>query len=108
MPRRLIHYLRNERKRLGLTQADIAALLGVHWKTRVSRYEREPALPPLDAGLAYQAIYGKPVSEIFSGASAKVRANVRDRARQLIAKLPASTSRPGELRRKRSLERIAA
>jgi len=107
MPRRLIHYLRNERKRLGLTQADIAALLGVQWKTRVSRYERGPALPPLDTGLAYQEIYGKPVNEIFSGANAKVRAEVRERARHLLGKLPASAN-PAELRRKRSLERIAA
>ena len=107
MPRKLVHYLRNDRKRLGLTQADIAALLGAPWKTRVSRYERDPALPPLDAGLAYEAIYGRPVSDIFSGASAKVRGDVRERARHLLGKLPEPTSQ-AELRRKRSLERIAA
>jgi transcriptional regulator with XRE-family HTH domain len=107
MSRRLVHYLRNERRRLGLTQADIAALLGVRWKTRVSRYEREPSLPPLDAALAYEGIYGRPISEIFSGASAKVRAGIRERAQNLLQKSRDAAS-PVELRRRRSLERIAA
>jgi transcriptional regulator with XRE-family HTH domain len=107
MPRKLTHYLRNERRRLGFTQADIAALLGAAWKTRVSRYEREPALPPLDAGLAYQAIFHKPLGEIFGGATAKIRAEVRERARGLLASSPVAHS-PTALRRKRSLERIIA
>jgi transcriptional regulator with XRE-family HTH domain len=107
MPRRLAHYLRNERKRLGLTQADISTLLGGGWKTRISKYERSEVQPPLDAGLAYQTIYGKPVSEIFSGANVKIRSAVRDRARHLLRTLPDTTNEI-ELRRKRSLERIAA
>jgi transcriptional regulator with XRE-family HTH domain len=107
MPRKLLHYLRNERRRLGFTQADIGVLLGVPWKTRVSRYEREATLPPLDAGLAYQEIYGKPVGNIFSGVSAKIHADVRARARDLLAKSPPPTT-PVELRRKQALERIAA
>jgi transcriptional regulator with XRE-family HTH domain len=107
MPRKLVHYLRNERKRLGLTQADIAALLGMQWKTRVSKYERGEVQPSLDIGLAYQKIYGKPIAEIFGGANAKVRASVRERARRLLRDLPDSGSEL-ELRRKRSLERIAA
>lgn len=107
MPRKLLHYLRNERRRLGFTQADVAMLLGVPWKTRVSRYERERALPPLDAGLAYQEIYGKPVSDIFSGASAKIHGAVRQRAHDLLSKAPSPTT-PVALRRKQSLQRIAA
>jgi transcriptional regulator with XRE-family HTH domain len=107
MARRLLHYLRNERRRLGFTQADIAALLGVQWKTRVSRYERGPALPPLDAGFAYEKIYGKPVKDIFGGASAKAGVYVRDRARDLLAKSPVPHT-AAEARRIRSLERIAA
>ena len=107
MPRKLAHYLRNERKRLALTQADISALLGGGAKTRISKYERGEVRPPLDTGLAYQKIYGKPVSEIFSGANAKIRSAVRDRARHLLRELPETASEV-EVRRKRSLERIAA
>ena len=107
MSRRLLHYLRNERRRLGFTQADIAALLGVQWKTRVSRYERGPALPSLVTGFAYAKIYSKPVKDIFGGASAKVDMDVRDRARDLLAKSPVPHT-PAEVRRKESLERIAA
>lgn len=107
MSRKIVHYLRNERRRLGLTQADVTALLGVRWKTRVSRYERQRTLPPLDVGLAYETIAGKPVAEIFGGAQETIEEGVRERARDLLAKSEA-TNTPGRERRRQSLERIAA
>jgi len=106
MPRKLVHYLRNERRRNALTQADIAALLGGPWKGRVSWYERG-AVPPTDVALAYEAILGKPVSELLGGAYDEAAFNVRRRARDLLERDGiANTSR--RLRRRRTLERIAA
>jgi transcriptional regulator with XRE-family HTH domain len=106
MPRKVIHYLRKERVAAALTQADIAALFGVRWKSRVARYERG-SLPPTDYALAYQAIYGKPVSTLLHERYQDVSAEVRERARQLLAQSgTASTAR--RLRRQRSLERIVA
>src|SRR5712691_8945476 len=66
MSRKLRHYLRNERRRAALTQADVAALLGGRWKGRICKYERG-AIPPTEVALAYEAILGKPASELLGG-----------------------------------------
>ena len=106
MSRKLVHYLRSERRRAALTQADVAALLGGPWKGRVSWYERG-AIPPTAVALAYEAILGKPISELLGGTFDEVSFRVRSRARELLEKDAApSTSRL--LRRRRALERIAA
>jgi transcriptional regulator with XRE-family HTH domain len=106
MSRKLVHYLRNERRRAALTQADIAALLGGPWKGRVSWYERG-AVPPIDVALEYEAILHKPVSELLGGAYDRAAFVVRQRARELLNKNDlANTAR--RLRRRKALERIVA
>jgi transcriptional regulator with XRE-family HTH domain len=106
MPHKVVHYLRNERVAAALTQADIAALLGVPWKSRVVRYERKGVVPPITSALAYEAIYGKPVARLLRGAYYDVESAVRKRAREILAhEDKPHTAR--QLRRQRSLERIA-
>lgn len=106
MPRKLVHYLRSERRRQGLTQADVATLLGGPWKGRVSWYERG-ALPPTSVALEYEAILGKPISDLFGGAFDRAAFNVRQRARDLLRRDTAPNT-PRRLRRHHTLERIAA
>jgi transcriptional regulator with XRE-family HTH domain len=105
MSHKLIHYLRSERRRDGFTQDDIAALLGVPWKSRIAWYERGN-LPPVETALAYQAIYGKPVSDLLGGAYDRIALAVRQRAQGLLTKTN-GVNTPRGLRRKRSLLRIA-
>src|SRR5690242_14631654 len=83
MSNRFAHYLRNERRRKGLSQDDIAALLGGLWKGRVSRYERG-YLPPTAVALGYEAILHKHVSDLLAGAFDDARTDVRRRARTLL------------------------
>ena len=107
MPRHVVHYLRKERRKRALSQADICALLDAPWKSKVSRYERQQKLPPLETALAFEVILKKPISEIFGGAYAKTLRDVRRRARQLlIADDHVPPTR--RFRRRRSLEQIAA
>ena len=105
MPPKLIHYLRNERRETGLTQADLAALLGARWKSKVSRYERRQAVPPLETALGYEAVMRKPVAQLFAGMYYAVAAGVRARARDLLAR-SGDANTALRARRKRSLERI--
>ena len=104
MSHKLIHYLRSERRRDGFTQADIAALLGVPWKSRIAWYERGN-LPPVETALAYQAIFGKAVSDLLGGAYDKISLAVRRRAQGMLAN-GRDANTPREQRRKRSLLRI--
>lgn len=105
MARKLRHYLRNERRRAALTQADIAILLGGPWKGRVSWYERG-AIPPIEVALAYEAIFGKPVAELLGSTFDEAAFHVRTRARDLL-RLEVAPTTPRRLRRRKTLERIA-
>ncbi len=84
----------------------MAALLGGPWKGRVSWYERG-ALPPIEAALAYEAIFRKPISELLGGTYERAAFNVRHRAQDLLAK-DGGPNTPTGVRRRRTLERIAA
>lgn len=106
MSRNSQHHLRSERRLKGFTQADIAVLLGVPWKTRVARYERD-TIPPTTFALAYETIYGKPVAELLAVHRKRIEGEVRERARQLLS-VAAVANTPRRVLRQKSLERIAA
>jgi len=80
---KLEHYLRACRKRSGLTQTDVAYLLGSKTRAQVSRYERRWNAPTLRTALAFEALFGTPVSEIFAGMYESVDEELKRRAREL-------------------------
>ena len=106
MKRKLLHYLRAERRRAALTQTDVAQLLGAASKGRVSRYERGQ-IPPIKSALAYQAIFDVAVADLLNATYADIASRIRGRARDLLRN-PPSTSTPRQARRRQTLERIAA
>lgn len=106
MPHKFPHYLRRERRRIGLSQADIAALLGGPWKGRVSWYEHG-AIPPTPAALEYEAILGRPVSDLLGSAFQLAVFKVRQRAQELLRR-DANPHTPRQWKRHHTLERIAA
>src|SRR5689334_21961870 len=108
MSRNLPHYLRSERKRAELSQRDVAALMGNRTVSKISRYEQRRRLPPLRTALAYEAILGKPIAELFAGTSGPIRADVARRARLLLARSGIATKHREPLHRKRSIETIAS
>jgi transcriptional regulator with XRE-family HTH domain len=63
--KRMASHVRTYRKKSGLTQLDLARLLGHGSIGRVSRHERGITLPSLPAALGYEAIFGIPISELF-------------------------------------------
>ena len=85
--RRLPNYLRASRKQAGLSQDDLAFLLGCESGTKVSRYEmfrRQPGLPTV---FALEAIFGKPARELFAGMYEDAEQQTAERARRLIQRL---------------------
>lgn len=106
MTRRLPHYVKHERKRAGLAQADVAYLLGVHAPSKVVRYEGGRHLPPLKTALAYEALFGIPVAELFPGTVKAVRKQLQRRAKRWVNLLERLPQTPRLSRRQRSLEKI--
>jgi transcriptional regulator with XRE-family HTH domain len=98
----LPNYLRPNRKRLGLFQGDVAFLLGVKHGEAVCRMEQFVRTPSLDQALAYEAIYGKPVRELFPGVYARAAEGIAARVDALAEELRSKTA-PGAISRKRQI-----
>ena len=65
--RKFPNHLRSLRKHSGLSQEEVAFLLGGHNGGKVSRYEQCNRMPSLETACAYEALFGIPVSQLFAG-----------------------------------------
>jgi transcriptional regulator with XRE-family HTH domain len=83
----LTNYLSSHRKRLSLSQEEVAFLLGVKGlldrDIKVSRDENATRIPSLETALAYGLIYDIPVRDLFAGLYAEVEQAVAKRAKLL-------------------------
>ena len=80
---RLPNYLRTNRKRLALSQDEVAFILGTRSGAKICRYEKFVREPSLETALAFEVIFQKPVSELFGGIYQKVEQEVAARAKAL-------------------------
>jgi len=80
---RVPNYLRTHRKRIGLTQRELAEALGFYDESLVSRHERFESTPPLAIAIGYEIVFRVPVSEIFAGLRDQVQKDVESRLRDL-------------------------
>lgn len=76
----LKNYLLTHRKRLSLSQDDVAFLLGCMSGAKVSRYEQFRREPSFKTALAFEAIFRRPISELFAGMYEEVEKEVVARA----------------------------
>ena len=104
----LPNYLKANRKRLALSQDELAFLLGAQSGTKVCRYERFVREPSLETALAYEAIFKTSASELFGGLYQKVEREVAERAKMLAARN--GHDRPGAqtARKREALAELAA
>jgi transcriptional regulator with XRE-family HTH domain len=91
MSHKLENYLRTYRKRSGLSQDEVAFLLGSQSGTKVSRYERFSRRPSLETLFAYEMVFGARARELFAGAYQKVERRILSRAQLLTRKLNRAT-----------------
>ncbi len=77
------NYLQSNRKRLALSQSEVAFLMGTRGSAKVSRYERFKREPSLRTALALEVIYKRTVSELFDGLYQEVEREVAKRAKIL-------------------------
>ncbi len=92
MASKLPHYLRTQRRKFGLTQRDMAYLLGCKSEAKISKYENSERLPSLKTALMYEAVFGVPVAELFAGIYQQAEKETSKRARDLMPKLEQDNS----------------
>jgi len=85
-PRKLVHHLRSYRKTFGLSQKEVARLLGSRQGSNVCRYERFRSVPSLQTAIAYEIIFKASLSDLLPDLYAEVRDQVSRRARSLLKK----------------------
>ena len=99
-------YLQAKRKQLALSQEEVGFLLGLNGMNKGNKvcrdetFAREPSL--LDA-LAYEVIYGRPVSELFAGLHHQAQQRVASRAKVLSVR----KSRKSDTRRQQNIIQLA-
>ncbi len=93
---KLENYLRTYRKRSGLTQQEVAFLLGCETGAQVSRYEKRHRLPPLETALACEAIFGIPIAELFAGMRRSVGRDIEKRRLELRSRLQTPNPKASE------------
>jgi transcriptional regulator with XRE-family HTH domain len=99
MSARLPNYLKTFRKRTGISQDDLALLLGAKSGAKVSRYERCSRRPALETALAYEVIFRVPVKHLFAGLYQKVEKRVTKRVQRLARRLARTASDQTTLRK---------
>jgi transcriptional regulator with XRE-family HTH domain len=104
----LPNHLRANRKRLSLSQEEVAFLLGTQSGAKVCRYERFVREPNLETILAYEAIFQKPARELFAGLYQKIEQDVAARAKVLALKKVGQKPNQQALHRRQALAEIAA
>lgn len=82
---RLDNYLRTYRKRAGLTQSEIAFLLGRKSAAQFSRYERRRSIPTLRSAFACCLILGVTPEKLFAGVQEKTAAAVAQQIEILLS-----------------------
>jgi transcriptional regulator with XRE-family HTH domain len=104
----LQNYLKTYRKRGGLTQDEMAYLLGCQDGAKVSRYERMTRQPNLETALGCQAVFGVPVHELFPGIYKEVEKIIIPRAQQLSLQVKNEIPSPYTDRKLETLQSITS
>ena len=87
MPNRLVIYLGIRRRKAGLSQAELAELLGYKSDATVSMHEEFQSIPPFLMALGYEAIFREPVSRLFAGLYETIERTVDERFAKFEARL---------------------
>ena len=102
-----MNYLRTHRLKTALFQDEVALVLGLENGASVSRHESGARLPDLRTALAYAALYGVPVAELYAEEYRVIREEITSRAESLIEKVRAEASSPSKERKLQVLEDLA-
>jgi transcriptional regulator with XRE-family HTH domain len=86
-------YLRTHRKKSGLSQSELASILGLVTELQISRHERSLTLPLFLTAISYEIVFQVPIAELFPGLYETVRQNIDERLSELEGRLHESSAK---------------
>lgn len=106
MSQPLHNYLRMFRRSAGLTQKELAYLLGIHSASPVSRYERSLREPSLHTLLAFELIFRTPARRLYSGVYEDIHRRMLGRTKRLLSRMEKGQTDAHLTRKRETLEAI--
>lgn len=90
------HYgncLRSHRRMSGLTQRELASVIGYLTRFQIARHEESSAIPAFIVAISYEVVFRVPISELFPGLYRSVEARIEEQLAQLERDLQESTAK---------------
>jgi DNA-binding XRE family transcriptional regulator len=87
------NYLRSHRRKSGLSQRELANIVGYVTQAPVSEHERSVTIPALLIALSYEVVFRVPLSELFPALYGTVEANIEEQLSMIESKLQQSTAK---------------
>lgn len=106
MTNKLPNYLRTFRKRSGLSQKEVAFLLGCEYGTNISRYERNQRLPTLKTVLTLELIYQSESKHLFEGIYHSLAYQLKNRTAILERQIKKQPTSPPLIHKLESLKTL--
>jgi transcriptional regulator with XRE-family HTH domain len=91
--RKPVNYLRSYRLRWGLSQGELANLLGWKGSEVISRIEKKQRPPTLRLVIACFILFGTPAAELFPDISASIEIDVMARVQEMYETIQGNPSR---------------
>ena len=91
--------LRTHRRTWGLSQRELAALLGMESRTHVSRIEHGKRTPSMETALACSTLFGVPLGILFPQTAVELEERLRERLSRFAKGPFETTTLAGERKR---------
>jgi DNA-binding XRE family transcriptional regulator len=89
-------HVRVHRRKSGLSQTELAAILGTLGPVGISRHEQSVALPKFLVAVGYEIVFRVPIAELFPGVYETLRIDIEARLLNLEKELHQSTAKGRE------------
>jgi DNA-binding XRE family transcriptional regulator len=87
------NYLRSHRRKSGLSQRELAHIVGYDTQAPVSEHERSVAIPALLIALSYEVVFRVPLSELFPALYRTVEVNIEEQLTRMEDELQQSSAK---------------
>jgi len=82
--RSLPNYIAMHRKTAGLSQVELAIMLGLEDRKVLSKYELAERMPEIRTLIAMEIVFDEPLQSIFAGIAQEIREEMPGRARAIL------------------------
>jgi DNA-binding XRE family transcriptional regulator len=87
------NYLRSHRRKSGLSQRELAHIVGYVTQAPVSEHERSVTIPALLIALSYEVVFRVPLSELFPALYRTVEFNIEEELTKIESELQQSAAK---------------